>query len=175
MQLQDIIKILEDEQLECNIMTSPIEGDDDKLFVFLGNDRSGNLLTLEIILQEQLMIAPSKDKTSSDYHRIQFSLPIPVEVRDFAVSDTARLLTFINKNIDLPGFEYDEIDGKISYRYVLLGHELDPRGLCILGIIGNIITFTEIFDETIATIASGKATFNEMLEQAVTALETVEQ
>jgi hypothetical protein len=90
---------------------------------------------------------------------------IPCMLKPTAINDLARLLHMLNKELDIPGFGVDEVSGVIFYRIMLPAshHEIDPDVVDTL--IQSIRNITETFAPVIAAVASGSATFEDVLKK----------
>lgn len=163
--LNNIKKILDENDLDCDVVKISDEDFDTRLLVFLNLDNKDRPRSLEITLLNQ-------DLLPENFCNLQFMVILPICSEDHTVADTARAISFINRNIALPGFEFDEIEGHILYRYVVLTDTTTTiNENYILGIIGNIMSSLDIFGDTIDKITSGEKTFNEMLEEALNIVE----
>jgi len=81
--------------------------------------------------------------------------------------ETSSLLHFINHLLELPGFEFDEIENKLNYRYVLLSTRPSEAPYLYISILGIIMMVLDMFEETIEKVATGEMTFNEILKQII--------
>jgi hypothetical protein len=165
--LENIKKILDEKTVESEITSLSTEDFEQKLLVFLNLDHKNRPRTLEITLQNQ-------DIVPENYCTLQFVNIFPVSAKNYTVADTARAISFINKNIVLPGFEYDEIEGSLSFRYLLLTDTNNNiTANYILGIIGNIMMSLDLFGEFLDNIATGEITFNEAIEKSLEIIEKI--
>lgn len=170
--LKDLEKILRSEDVDSAIFEASEEAPYNRLLIFLGSDYQNREKTLELIVQqqelaEQLFEKPAKKQKNGIFFRCQFQLTFPFEIQEFALQQTASLLLFLNRHLELPGLEMSEIDNRLFYRYVLLTGEASPNRKLFLAIIGIIMMISELYTETIERIASGKTTFNELLEEVL--------
>lgn len=172
--LQFLETMLKEEKLDCSLEPDRHAPPFGKLLVFLGHDALDRERALIITVQEQnlgeaLKTQPEKPK----FVRIQFEVCLPFPMKEHAANETGSLLAFLNRMLELPGFEMDEINGKIFYRYVLLTSNEGANKELVMGIIGVILLFLEMFSEAIERIASGKNSFNELLEQVLQSAEAL--
>ena len=171
--LKSLEKMYKEEEMDCSIepdLKSPPFG---RLFLYLGEDSLSRERILEITAQaqdlgESLKTPPQEPR----FARVQFEVALPFEVKETASADTASLLAFLNRMLELPGYEFDEVNGKVYYRYVLLTEQSKLDKSLIMGITGVIRFLLELFTDSIERIAEEKNTFNELLEQM---LERVEE
>ncbi|WP_154017855.1 hypothetical protein [Candidatus Protochlamydia phocaeensis] len=138
----------------------------DRLLVFLGFDYKQRERIVEIIAREQQFDQAFKKTAAPDhYFLIQFQIQLPFEVQELASNQVASLILFLNQLLDWPGFELNELNNRVSYRYVWLIKQTALDEYLITNIIGNLMLCLDMFTETIEHIATSQATFNELLEQ----------
>lgn len=90
-------------------------------------------------------------------------IPCPLEPKK--VSDIARLLHMLNKEVDLPGFGMDEVGGVLFYRIMLAApnKKLDQNMLITyMKVVKNVC---ELFIPPIETIGFGYATLEDILKK----------
>lgn len=168
MVLKQIQLMLEENEFMCSLFPANEQALFDRLLIFLGLDLKKRERMLEVIAIEQ-PISPeyALPDTSLLPFRVQFRTELPFKIEDIALNQVASLLLFLNQFIDLPGFELDELNGKVIYRYVWIIYPtvIDPP--LIMSIIGAIILNLSLFSETIESLADGKTSFNDLLTQIV--------
>lgn len=166
--LRHIQSLLEKEQLECSLVNGTEQSPTDHLLVFLGVDPNTNQeQILEITAQEQALDTKPTKSHSKEYFRIQFHYFFPFPIDDLALNQVGSLLHFLNQTLDFPGLELNELENRISYRYVWLtkGNHIDSTLLiCIISVIKFILT---LFSGSIERLATGKTTFNELLKEII--------
>jgi hypothetical protein len=96
--------------------------------------------------------------------KIEFQAILDWMVADLAMEQTSSLLHFINRSIDLPGFELNELDGRVGYRYVHLAPAEQDDYPLIRALIGSIKLFIDIFGGVIREVAQGNKTFDDILD-----------
>lgn len=168
MTLENIKKILEKEEFLCSLSTGTEELPFDHLLVHLGMDGKGREKVLEVVgMLQQIPSEFSLAQSNNAPSRIQFRSLLPFIVTDEALTNVSSLLHFLNQSMDLPGFELNELEGKIYYRYVWItsASQVDPSSL--LSVMGAILLNIRLFSETIETVATGQKTFNELLSEVV--------
>jgi hypothetical protein len=166
--LENIKKILEKEEFEC-ILASPTEQFPiNRLLIFLGVDAKERERMLEIIASQQ-QVSPefSLPKVVTHPYRLQFRVQLPFKVQDIALNQVASLLLFLNQFIDLPGFELNELEGQVLYRYVWIMQPSLIDEILIMSIIGAIMLNLGMFSDTIESLTDGKMSFNELLVQII--------
>lgn len=144
------------------------------LLVYLGTDHFDRNRVLEITAQEQ-ELGESLRETPIEHKfvRVQFEVTLPFDTKDYTANEVASLQALINRMIELPGFEFDEIDSKVFYRYVLLTPKTGIEKDLVVGITGVIMLYLEMFSEMMERVAEGKNTFSEILEQTLELFETM--
>lgn len=169
MVLNKIQKFLEKNDFSCSLFSSSEKNPFDHLLVFLGLDTKKREQLMEIMATQQPLLAKSSltNQISPSPYRVQFRINLPFKVQDIALTQIASLLLFLNQFIDFPGFEFDELNGQVSYRYIWIIHSDAMDESLILSIMGSLILNLNLFSETIETLAEGKMSFNELLSQIV--------
>ncbi|CCB87452.1 MULTISPECIES: hypothetical protein [Parachlamydia] len=162
--LEQIQIDLSSERYDCSLVMASEEIPFDQLLVFLGNDAKEREKILQITTFKQTMAQESKKKEES-YHLVKFVVNLPFSVEPSAASQTASTLLFINRFLELPGFELGELEDQVFYRYVLFtkGNKVDP--LLLFSLIGNVMMIIDLFNGVIESVASGEKTFNDLLEE----------
>lgn len=167
--LKQIADIITPERVDHAFIEPTAEIEYPRLIVFMGNDYQNRERILTITAQEQPLAGSSKHKES--YVRVQFQITLPFQMQDKAVFEIGSLLHLINHMMELPGFEMDELENKLFYRYVLLGTTPDKNPSVYISILGIILMILDLFTEPIEKIATGQSTFNDLLEQILDLLQ----
>lgn len=169
--LQQFQKILADEEYDCSLVKATDEIPYDRLLVFLGVDEKERERILEISsLKQEIMHGfdlGSAKSMEGDIFRIQFLVKFPFSVKPEAGSQLSSLICYLNRVIELPGFEMNEIDLQVFYRYVLMYGEEKFNKKLFVSIVGIIMLLNELFSSTLDNVATGETTFNELLEKIV--------
>lgn len=174
--LQNLEKILKESELDCSLEANVKAPPFGRLLVYLGQDAKDRERAIEITAQmQELFDIFRKTATEKKFVRVQFEIPFPFEVKDSALFDTGSLLSYLNRLSELPGFELDEMSGKIFYRYVLLSAKTDIEKEIVLGILGVIMLLMDLYGEAIEKIANGEKTFEELLQEVLKIVEPVEK
>lgn len=161
MVLEKIKKILEDEDFECALTPASKAFPVDQLRAFLTLDNKKRERILEIF---GIQLA---SKEASLPCRLHFQTKLPFKVQDNALGDVAFLLHYVNQLIDLPGFELNELEGAVLYRYVWIIEENFITSSLILSIFGSFMMNLGLFADMIESVAEGKVSFNALLEEIV--------
>lgn len=163
-------KIFRAEDRKCTLEPATEDFPLPQLLVDLGTDKQDRPRALAITLQEQFfqtILESQKLQAEAAYISIQFDIDFPFEMSVQTSREVACVLLFINRLIDLPGFGMSETDNQIYFRYVLLAQEKAVDKPLLLGIVGTIMLAMDLFGELIESAASGKMTFNQLLEKII--------
>lgn len=166
--LDQLKDILEKESFECALTPATSKIPFKRLLVVLDLDDKKRERLVEIIAYEQKMSPEfALPQSSALPYRLQFRIDLPFKVQNLALSQVSSLLLFVNQLLDLPGFELNELEGRVSYRYVWIAQapSLDP--LSVMSIMGTLILNLALFADTIETLANGQITFNDLLAQII--------
>ena len=168
MNLKTIQTILEKEQLVGSIFPAGEDSPIDRLLIFLSVDSKKRERLLEITMTDPL--APPEHllpQAQSLPCRIQFRLQFPFLVQNNGLNQIASMFLFLNHLAEFPGFELDELNGKIFFRYVWLtqSNSLEPH--LITTIISAILININLFSDSIESLIDGKTSFNDFLSQIV--------
>ena len=150
------------------------------LFVYLGdeaNQEDPTILQIRIAKQE----IESTDLELNDkpnpygYYHIQFTLPINAHIEESGMSEVGRLILLVNRVCHLPGFEFDEVNKVLYYRYTMLiaGNEIDPY--ILISIVGTILLFVTTFSDYLKNLANGTAHFKDIVEDFKKIQETLQR
>lgn len=172
--LQKLEKIFKNEDFDCSIEPNSNAPPFGRMLIFLGNDSLNRERILELTVQRQdLGESLNEEVEESNFVRIQFEMPLPFEIKAHTAGEVASLCAFLNRMLELPGFEFDEINSKVFYRYVLLSAQDALEKKLITGITGVILLLVEMFSESIEQLGDGKNTFNELLEKILQTTESM--
>lgn len=154
---------------ECSLEPSQ-RHPEGRILLFIGNDAKQRDRSLEITMQEQI---PGSKEVDVPYYRIQFETALPFPLSDLRSPEVGSFLFFLNRQLELPGFEIDEGNSLILYRYVLLTPEAHIQPNLLKGLIGSITLTLDLFSEAIEKVSSGEITFNEILENILKTVESL--
>lgn len=160
--------LLEDEEYGCTLAPPTEDLPLERLFVFLGFDDQKRERLLEISATQQ-PTSPEFSVPNGETLpiRILFKVLLPFKVKNTALNQVASLILFLNQMLDLPGFELNELEGRILYRYVWITHPKSIDKILLMSIIGGVMLNLGLFAGTIESLADGRMTFNELLEKIV--------
>jgi hypothetical protein len=159
-----IQKILENAHFKCSEHIP--EQLTDGLFVFLDHDKLERERILHISCRPlQFQFPEMKSNQDEKYYNIQFLIQLPFTAQSLSANQISSLLLFINHNMEWPGFDFDEVNNKISYRYIWLMKDSAIDATLLLNIVATISLNLDLFSETIEQVALGHSTFNEILQK----------
>ncbi len=166
--LNRLQELLEKEEFECSFIPGTKDLPFDRLVVFLSFDDQERERILEIVAHEQ-QVSPEFTLPSAVTlpYRLQFRVNLPFKIEDLALNQVASLVLFLNQYLDLPGFDLNELEGQVSYRYVWIISPDAVDRLLLLSILGSITLNLGIFSDTIETLANGQISFNDLLSQMI--------
>lgn len=98
---------------------------------------------------------------------------LPCNFKESTLSDTARLLHMLNREMDIPGFGLDENSSVVFYRLMIPAKEKAIDGELLDAYLSAIDMVCHSFAPVIAAVAFGGMTLNEVLKQAKTAANTI--
>lgn len=163
--LKSLESFLNKEGYRSLLLESTEESVYPKLALFVGVDSRERERMIEVIMKDQMGTNPQSHKPEfGPYSALHFQFAFPFRANDLTLVDTARLVSFLNRNFELPGLEYDEISGSLCYRHIMLVNKnsVDMGSMTIT--IGMIMLFIELFSDPVEQVASGTTTMNELLE-----------
>lgn len=168
--LKDIYNELQKWEFEVNLFELDEELPLQQLTVKFDADPVSHMVIY--FLSDLLKIEPNEDdKAVIDQLKegqtdlLQLFVRIPLDYSKQTVSDLARLMHMINWSTPLGYFGLNESQGTLYYRYVLecSNEAVDPALIADI-VNGMEFYFSERF-EILETIATGKQTLNEVLEE----------
>ena len=168
--LKKIEGILVDDQLDCSFVPASPEIPYDRLLVFFGLDYKERVKTLEITLQEQELgqnVTPNKKTMNAGLVRVQFQIKLPFLIDPLSGIEVANLLHFLNRFLELPGYEMSELDEEIYFRYIWITHQDVLTPPLLLSIVGIILMNVDLFSQSIESVSSGEKTYSQLLENMV--------
>jgi hypothetical protein len=161
--LKNIEKIVKDFKLDATLISATEKQPFDNLIIFIGTDKINRPFVLNITAENQIL----DPKQDSSIFKVSFRIKLPFKIADFSFSQTSNLIALINHSLELPGFEIDEIENEIFYRYVLLTSDKVLNDEIILGIIGMIKLTLDLHVYSIEIVSSGKMSYDDLLKDAL--------
>lgn len=154
---------------ECSLEPSQ-RHPEGRILLFLGNDGKQRDRSLEITMQEQIL---GPKETDIPYFRIQFETALPFPLSEVRAHDVGSFVFYLNRQLELPGFELDEGNSLVLYRYVLLAPDANIQPDLLKGLIGSITLTLDLFSEAIEKVSTGETTFNKILESILKMAESL--
>jgi hypothetical protein len=165
--IKSIQKMLTEGKFESSIIQASEKHGNlfDQIIVDLGKDYLIRERILEILCRPMDVNLELDSSPLNRHYSITFQVKLPFEVQNLTLTQVASLLLFINQLSDWPGFQLDELQNQVSFRYVWLVKEPLDDSFLLFNIVGNILLNLDIFSETIEQVASSRLTFDEVLKQ----------
>lgn len=144
----ELILLLSEEFVAGGITNSVVESDGTapmQMLVPLAADRQNRIPYVHIYFLPLLEDPPV----------MQYMVPLAYDITDDAVADLARFIIFVNANLPITGFEFNEANGLILFRHThaISTQPLDP-GVVAWSL--EIIRYAvEIYGQLIETVAMG--------------------
>ena len=175
--LSQFQKIIREEEFDCSLVEATEIVPYDRLIVFLGLDEKERerILEVTILKQEFMKGLDLLDENGPVFFRVQFNVGFPFGIKPEATSQVSSLICYLNRLMELPGFEMDEISLQLSYRYILLYGEEKFNKKLLISIVGLIMLLLELFSSTLERVAVGEATFNKLLEEIIAISQKMKQ
>lgn len=156
-------KYLDSSDLDSSVIEGSDETPHDRLLIYGGQDYKRRERIIEVTSQIQQL----GQDIQTEYVRVQFQVTLPFKVAELAARDASSLLLFLNKLMELPGWEFNELEDQINYRYVLVSKADGIDETLFSGLIGLILLICQLFTEVVEQVASGKKSFNELMEEVL--------
>lgn len=99
-------------------------------------------------------------------HLLQLLVFIPCPIPSEGISDMARLLHLLNKELDMPGFGMDEIAGAVFYRLMLPTPKKKIESDVLIAFMKTIEHVCKMFATPIEAVGYGQITLDEILKKA---------
>lgn len=106
-----------------------------------------------------------KKQREDSYHLIQFQITLPVQVSSDTFNQVSTALHFFNRLLHCPGFELDELNDEIMYRYNWFIKEKGIDAFLLMQVINNIRLSYDMFSPYIIEISNGVYTLEDLLEK----------
>jgi|GEM_PF-4169235 len=166
--LGQLQEILTGETYECIFIPAFEELPVDHLVVLLGIDSKEREQKLEISEYQRAFDFEGPAAISGTLiAHLQFKILFPFRVSDLAVNDLSALVHFINHSTNFPGFEFDELNGRVIFRYVLIIPFESINAMIIKNLFQSIQFNLILFSDLIEQVATNKSTFNDILSEIV--------
>lgn len=96
---------------------------------------------------------------------LQFLVFIPAVFKKSTAGELARLLLYINKELDIPGFGMDETSSLIFFRVMIHVYQNQVPAQTVDSLLNALQMISHTFAPAIASVASGSTTFEEVLKK----------
>lgn len=137
------------------------------IMLLLGPDQKERVRSLQLTPRFQETLETLKSDKGPQIVSLEFSSELPFPVKEEAAKDSASLLHFININLYMPGFILNEADGKIIFRHINYSLDSGIDKKILIGVVGLILLYLDLYGLSIEEVSSGKKSFNEVLEDVV--------
>lgn len=163
--LQRFQRFLKADKFDYSLEEATEEVPYERLLLFIGSDYQERGRVVEITATEQLF--SFEGKTKPRYWKVQFLFTFPFKMKPEAAQQVGSVLHFLNRQIDLPGFEMNEVDDLIYYRHALLVRDNGIDKRVFQGTLGMMMLVLDLFSETIERVAAGEMTFDDLLRSVL--------
>lgn len=89
---------------------------------------------------------------------------LPVQIKPAAIAGTARLLNFLNKELDIPGFGMDEDAGVAFFRAMIPVKNAELEPLFLMGFLNAVQIACHTFAGVVASVASGSSMYSDVVK-----------
>jgi hypothetical protein len=162
--LADIQKLLMEKGLPSSLRQVTEDAPEEHLLVALKTAGQDQEELLEIKTYPQnFENAFKKEELLDTYYILQFQFIVPASFSPETFSQLSSSLHFFNRLIHCPGFELDELNNRIVYRYVWFIKKTGIDSFLLMQVIGNIHLCYTMFTPYIKEIAEGKFTLEDIL------------
>ena len=176
--LKHLVTLLHAEGMDASLIGIDDVSPQDRILVFLGNDPQNREQILEITAQDQELGQGLQSNTSQNapqLARVQFQVLLPFKMQAVTAKEVASLICYLNRQMELPGLEMNEVDDLLFYRHVLLATHEDLNKTLVISVVGVIMFILKLYSELIESVASGKMTFNTVLEKVIEASQFLDE
>jgi hypothetical protein len=137
--------------------------------VVIGADSQQRSWVLNLSAAEQLLPKEAYDENTigSGLWRLQLEVQLPFEVEVIYASQLASTIAFVNRMLELPGFELDEAGGRLYFRTIYMLNEQTFDKRILLALIGMIVLILEMFSDLLERVAGGALTYLELMDMIV--------
>jgi len=167
LKLNALTEFFKTQGFQCQSLKATDKFPYDYLFVCLGEEEGGggSFLQLRVSKQDLGIKEDSEGFNKHGYYYLQFTIPMNVELKDSAVWELSRLILLVNLSNEIPGFEFNEIDKVVFYRYsqIVPGPAIDQY--LLMTIVGNALSLIATFGDYIKDVASGKKTLKMVFDE----------
>lgn len=173
--LKSIQETLDEEEFDCCFQGAREAEGKDLVLVSLGEDSLGRNHELQISCVDHPADESLLSGEQLPHVAVTFSTTFLIDFNPKTIYETARFLSFLNTIVDIPGFELNELDNCIRYRYVFLGL---PGGLdlyLLLTIVGVHMFAVNKILPFIESIVKEEVSFEDVLTLIIKQFEEFQQ
>lgn len=128
----------------------------------LGSDERGRERWLLFHTVEEPSLVPTDEQLRDVY--IQMLVELPFKTVPGAQGETARLVAFINKSMNLVQFGYSEVDGRIYMRLYQNAGDGHLSSMALQSYIGTFQLLLDSFSRTIEAVAMGESSLPDVIK-----------
>ncbi len=113
-----------------------------------------------------LKTSKTREKQENIETFVELSSVLPFNVDPEAFGEVARIINFINKSLETPGFVLDEINSRIFFRYSFLKPATKITDDTFISLVGTVMLLLDSFSNTIEEVVKGKA-MSEVIKEKI--------
>lgn len=173
--LKSIQETLDEEEFDCSFQAAREAERKDLVLVSLGQDSLGRNHELQISCIDHPADESLFTGEQHPHVAVTFSTTFLIDLNPETIYETARFISFLNTIVDIPGFELNELDNCIRYRYVFLGL---PGGLdlsLLLTLVGVHMFAVDKILPFIESIVKEEVSFEDVLALIIKQFEEFQQ
>jgi hypothetical protein len=161
-----IQELLDEKDQPSTLMEPTTVAPYEHLLVACSHDDDDRADILQITAHPQFFEgAFTKENVPDTYHLLQMQFILPLEVPAENFNQVSSALHFFNSLLHCPGFELDELNDRVIYRYVWFIKRRGIDSFLLMQVIGNMQLCFRMFNPYIKEIAEGKYKLEDILEQ----------
>lgn len=161
--LQKLGQFMKEEGFDSTLIEASEKAPWDLLLLYMGQDEKKRERLLEVVAKRQELGQGFKNGEKSYFH-VSFGFKFPFLCQNSHLYDLGSAILWLNRSLDLPGFEMSELEGRPLYRYVLLcPEEVDKK--MIMALCGAITLYLSLYSDLIENICTGTKSFNQTLQE----------
>lgn len=134
--------------------------------LFLRIFDESQLLQILVFIPSHLEPNQGFELKKSDGEAIKTVESTKTKEQETLLSDLARLLHLLNKELDIPGFGMDEMAGAVFYRLMLPTPKKKVDSALLLAYLKSAEQVCQLFSPPIEALTSGHLTLKEMIQKA---------
>lgn len=160
--LNDLHEMLNRHNLLTTLLPPTPEFSQERLVIAFDKD------ILEITVHPEFMEGVfTKENVKDSYHLVQFQIVLLVDISPETFNQLSTSLHFFNRLILCPGFELDELNDRVVYRYNWFVKKNGIDSFLLMQVVQNMQLCFSLFSPYITGIAKGEYTLEDILEKVV--------